>query len=165
MTTREEAETGSLKPRRAGTRVSSDEGARCVVTLLREFAGRVTDATKAEPAIRPPEDGMVRLGSRERASYVWFLPCAETARTPDGSRPQACNHGIGIDRIYGAYEVRAWAHGAPGVHDLSLHTNVVTIEILETAARLIGLPFSPPHPQEISFSDPEGERPTKECRA
>lgn len=142
MSAREE-EAGSLRPRKARRAVSSDEGAQCVVTLLEGFAARVTRAVGTEPAIRPPDGGMARLGTRERASYVWFLPCAETARSSDGSRPASCNHGIGVDRVYGQYEVRAWAHGAPRVHDLSLHTHVVTTELLEAAAQLIGLPVAP----------------------
>lgn len=150
---RREEESESWAPRRAVKRISSDQDARCVVTLLADFAQRVTAATGVQPAIVPPKEGMVRLGGRERASYVWFLPCAETARTPDGSRPQVCNHGIGIDRVYGAYEVRAWAHGAPGVHDLSLHASVVTAELVETAARLIGIPFGPPPPDGYRGSE------------
>lgn len=156
-----EVEGGTL-PRRRGMKVMDDAGARCVVELLRGFAERVPH----EPSIKPPPEGMVRLGGRDRASYVWFLPCH-----PDGKAPAPvsggglCNHGIGIDRQWGAYEVRGWAHGAPGVHDVSLHTSVVTLEHLETAARLVGIPFGPPCPQEIILSDPEGSAPVKECRA
>jgi hypothetical protein len=133
-----------LRPRRAVSREVTDEGAACVYGLLSEVAARITRATGKEPAIRPPAGGMTRLGNRDRASFVWFIPCHEKADFgPGRTRPEACNHGLGVDRQYGQYEVRAWAHGAPGVHDVSLHTREVTVELLEAAAKLVGIPLAP----------------------
>lgn len=132
-----EVPTGWRKPLRA-TRVRSDKDALCVSDLLRQLAARVPHT----PAITPPEEGgMVRLGSRDRASYVWFLPCPEGLTDSAGKAIELCNHGIGIDRAYGSYEVRAWKHGAPEVHDITLHTHVVRMGHLEMVARLIGLPL------------------------
>lgn len=143
-----EQDAGPPSPRRQGMKIRDDAEARNVVTLLAQIAARVKHA----PAITPPEAGMVRLGNRDRASYVWFLRC------PEGFDPPApvsggglCNHGLGVDRQYGAYEVRAWAHGAPGVHDVSLHTHTLTLEMLETAARLVGIPLEPAEPEEKTW--------------
>jgi hypothetical protein len=136
--------TDATLPRRKSGRIVTDEGARQVNALLGQLAARV----KHQPAFKTPEDGMVRLGRRDRASYVWFL------RRPDDFTPPAPvsggglrNHGIGVDRQDGAYEVRAWAHGAPGVHDVSLHTHTLTLEMLETAAKLVGIPLEDPEPE------------------
>jgi hypothetical protein len=136
-----EAPPGGALPRRRSTRVRSDEDARCVIELLGQVAARVPH----DPATRPPAEGMVRLGNRDRASYVWFLPCPEGTVDSRGGVIEMCNHGLGVDRAFGAYEVRAWAHGSPGVHDLTLHAGQVTLELLETAARLVGLPLTEPY--------------------
>lgn len=132
-----EAPPGGTLPRRRNTRLRSDEDARCVIELLRQVAARV----RHTPATQPPDEGMVRLGNRDRASYVWFLPCPDGTTDRRGEPIERCNSGIGVDRAFGAYEVRAWAHGSVGVHDLTLHTGQVTLELLETAARLVGLPL------------------------
>lgn len=128
-------------------RVRTDPDALNVVELLRQLAARVPHS----PAITPYQGRMIRLGGMDRASYVWFLRC------PEGFEPPApvsggglCNHGVGVDRQYGAYEVRAWAHGAPGVHSVSLHTHTLTLELLETAAKLVGIPLEPATDQPTS---------------
>lgn len=136
-----EVPPGGTRPRRA-TRVRDDADAKCVIEMLAEIAARIPHV----PAVKPPAEGMVRLGNRDRASYVWFLPCPAGLTDSRGEKIELCNHGIGVDRSYGAYEVRAWAHGSSGVHDLSLKTGEVTMELLETAAQLIGLPLAPPPP-------------------
>lgn len=132
----------SVLPRRQGVKIRDDAAAKHVRELLRQVAARV----KEKPAVAPPEEGMVRLGGRDRASYVWFLRCPESYTPPAPvSGGGLCNHGIGVDRHHhGDYEVRAWAHGAPGVHAVSLHTHEVTLEILETVAGLVGIPLEEP---------------------
>lgn len=135
--------TDAILPQRKGQKVRNDAEAKRVIDLLGQIAARVNH----QPAIAPNPDGMTRLGTRDRASYVWFLRCPEGYELPAPvSGGEMCNHGIGVDRQYGAYEVRAWAHGAPGVHDVSLHTHTLTLEMLETAARLVGIPLEDPEP-------------------
>lgn len=138
-------------PQRQGMKIRDDADAQAIVGLLRQLAARVDK----RPAVVPPPNGMIRLSGMDRASYVWFLRCPEGAK--DRTDGDLCNHGIGVDRHHhGDYEVRAWAHGAPGVHAVSLHTHEVTLEVLETVAKLVGIPLDPPYPQEYSLTDPEG---------
>lgn len=122
---------GALTPRRATTRVTQDDDARRMTWLLRSVACRVPHT----PAVAPPLDGMIRLGDRDRASFVWFLPCV-----PDGP---PTNHGLGVDREGGFWTVRAWAHGRAGVFDVDLRTREATADLIEQAARLVGIPLEP----------------------
>lgn len=138
-------EQAGLRPTRARTKVLTDPDARHVVGLLSDLAARVDYA----PAIRPlpgPDgiEGMVRLGQADRASYVWFLPCPPGGKSPAPvSGGGLCNHGIGIDRQNRSFEIRAWVHGAPKVHAVSIHTHEVTLELLEQVAAMVGIPLKP----------------------
>lgn len=130
--------TESILPRRQQQKIRDDVEARRIVDLLRQVAARVDK----QPSVAPPEEGMIRLSGMDRASFVWFLRCPKGAK--DRADGDLCNHGFGVDRHHhGDYEVRAWAHGAPGVHAVSLHTHEVTLEVLETVAGLVGIPLEP----------------------
>jgi hypothetical protein len=124
-----------------GTRVRQDAASVEIVRLLGEIAKRV----RHEPAVRPNPAGMVRLGSTDRASYVWFLKCPPDTRPGlDGQPMTTCNHGIGVDREHlGQWIIRAWAHGRPEVFSVEIHTGVVKLELLEHAAGMVGIPLEP----------------------
>lgn len=151
-----EQDAGVGPVRRTSSRIREDAVSVEVVRLLGEIAKRV----KHEPAVRPNPAGMVRLGSTDRASYVWFLDCPPDTRPGlDGQPMTSCNHGIGVDREFlGQWIIRAWAHGRPQVFRVEIHSGEVTLELLETAARMVGIPMEAeqPYPQEYSFTDPEG---------
>lgn len=113
-------------------RVVGDAEARACARALRAVACRVV--TEAPPAVTPPMDGMVTLGGRDRASWVWFLP--------NGSNGGPTNNGLGVDREHlGYWTIRAWRHSGGPVSNVRLHVAEPTAELIEQAARLIGLPL------------------------
>lgn len=138
--------TDAILPRRQGIKVRDDAEAKRIRDLLGQVAARV----KTKPAVAPPPEGMVRISGMDRASFVWFLRCPDAEGVP--AKGELCNHGFGVDRHHhGDYEVRAWVHGAPGVHAVSLHTHEVTLEVLETVAKLVGIPLEPVEPERKTW--------------
>lgn len=133
-----------LRARRAEVKFRDDPAAVRVAAMLASVAAMVD--TDKEPAVKPPCAGMVRLGMMDRASYVFFLPCHPDYRASDGRQPVLCNHGFGVDRQYGHLTVRAWNHGAPEVHTVEIHATEVTVDVILTAVRLVGIPLRPAGP-------------------
>jgi len=79
-------------------------------------------------------DGMVRLGGRDRASWVWFLR--------NGANGGPTNNGLGVDREnLGYWTIRAWRHSGSPVSSVELHAAEPTADLIEQAARLVGIPL------------------------
>lgn len=113
-------------------RVASDPAARACARALRSVACRVV--ADGPPAVTPPMDGMVRLGGRDRASWVWFLR--------NGANGGPTNNGLGVDREnLGYWTIRAWRHSGSPVSSVELHAAEPTADLIEQAARLVGIPL------------------------